>query len=218
MKQRFLGLLVWIVYRLLSMTWRLVLVEPPSLKKNFQDQRTVLLAHWHGDELALLQIIGQYRIATIASTSTDGEIMNTALRLFGALTSRGSSTRGGASALRALIRLLKTNRRNSSFAVDGPRGPIHQVKPGVFEVSRLMQVPIYPGGVACDRMWSFPKSWNKTYLPKPFARVVIFWGDELAPVCPDEDPRSPKLSERLENALHYAASLAQKQLAGQNGE
>ena len=218
MKQKFLGFLVWIIYRVLSMTWRLTLIEPPSLKKSFEDQSTVLFAHWHGDELALLQIIGQYRIATITSTSKDGEIMNTAVRLFGVLTSRGSSTRGGAGALRALIRLLKTHKRNSSFAVDGPKGPIHKVKPGIFVVSRLMQVPIFPGGVACDRKWSFPKSWNKTYLPKPFAHIVIYWGDELAPVSSDEDPRSSKLSERLENALHHAASLAQKQLAGQNGE
>lgn len=218
MKQKFIGFIIWMIYRLLSLTWRLTLVEPPSLKKSFQDRSSVLFAHWHGDELALLQIIGIYRIATIASQSKDGEIMNTAIKLFGAKTSRGSSTRGGAGALRTLIRLMKEEGRNSSFAVDGPKGPIYKAKPGVFEVSRLLKAPIYPGGVGCDRAWHFPKSWNQTYLPKPFAKIVIYWDEALPPVSSDEDPRSSKLSERLENALHHARGLAQKQLAVQNGE
>ena len=214
MKQRLLGVLVFLMYRLLSMTWRMQIIEPVSLKENCKNQKTVLLAHWHGDELSLLKLTPVYRVATITSTSKDGEIMNTALRLFGIKTARGSSTRGGSSALRGLVRILKNERRNSSLAVDGPKGPLHKAKPGIFEISRLLQAPIYPAGVSCDRAWRFPKSWNQAYLPKPFARLIVFWGEALPPVLPEEDPRDAKLAETLENALHYARAQAQKNLAG----
>lgn len=210
MKQRFLGFLVWVFYRILSSTWQVRLVESEELKKSFSEKIPVVLAHWHGDELVLFQLLGKYRIATLTSTSKDGQIMDAAVRLNGAMTTKGSSTRGGAEGLRALIRLVKKQYRNCSFAVDGPKGPRHKAKPGVFEMSRLLGAQIFPGGVACDRAWHFPKSWNKTFLPKPFAKIVIYWGEPLAAISPDEDPRSAKLSERLENALHYVGAEAQK--------
>lgn len=209
---RLLGFLVWLIYRVLSATWRVTLVEPESLQQNLREKKTFLLAHWHGDELALIQLTKRYRIATMASTSRDGEIMNTTLNLLGAVTSRGSSTRGGATGLRGLLRLVKELKRNCSFAVDGPKGPLHKVKAGVFEMSRLMNAPIYPGGVACDRAWKFPRSWNKAFLPKPFSRVVIYWGAALGPIDSSEDPRSSKLSETLENALRHAHEEAGKNL------
>ena len=173
------------------------------------------MAHWHGDELALIQLAPHYKLATITSTSKDGELMNSVLWMLGARTSRGSSTRGGVTALKGLLRLAKAG-RNCSFAVDGPKGPLHKAKPGVFEVSRMLDAPIYACGVACDRAWYFPKSWNKTYLPKPFARVIVFWTGPFGPVIRGEDPRSPQLAEMLEKELALAQARASKVIAEHN--
>ncbi|WP_415063451.1 lysophospholipid acyltransferase family protein [Bdellovibrio sp.] len=171
-----------------------------------------MLAHWHGDELALLSIVKRYRIATIASQSKDGELMAKVLKWLGAKTSRGSSTRGGVQALKGLLRLVKDG-GNCSFAVDGPKGPLHKVKPGVFELSRMISGPIYAAGVACDRAIHFPRSWNKTFLPKPFAKVIIYWEGPLAPVSRDADPRNPDLALELEALLHHARQQALKFIA-----
>lgn len=211
-KQKFIGALVWIIYRCLALTWRVRLIEPDSLKLALKEKHSVLFAHWHGDELALLYIIGKYRVATIASQSKDGEIMNTVINLQGALSTRGSSTRGAVGALKGLVRLIRQTQRNSSFAVDGPKGPIHEVKPGIFEVSRILQAPIYPGGVAVDRAWKFPRSWNQTFLPKPFAKIVIYWSEAMPPTSKDEDARSLVLKSELENALHQSGQFAAKNL------
>lgn len=175
----------------------------------------VILAHWHGDELALINTVKRYKIATIASQSKDGEIMANVLKWLGARTSRGSSTRGGVQALKGLIRLLKDG-GNCSFAVDGPKGPIHKVKPGVFELSRIIHSPIYACGVYCDRAIHFPRSWNKTYLPKPFAKIVIFWTSPLNEVTKEVDPRDPDLALELENLLHHARRQALKFVAQNN--
>ena len=148
-----LGTLVFLVYRLISLTWRIRLIEAPDLLARLENREPMIFSHWHGDEIVLVYLTRRYRIATITSTSKDGELMNTVIRLLGGVTTRGSSTRGGTSALKGLLRRLKTGGHNCSLAVDGPKGPLHQVKPGVFEVSRLVQAPIYVPGITCDSCW-----------------------------------------------------------------
>ena len=208
-----LGFIVWLFFKALSLTWRVTVEEPDSMIGSLKNHEPLILAHWHGDEVALIYLVRRYRIATITSTSKDGEMMNTVIRLLGGVTSRGSSTRGAITALKGLIRLVRDQERNSSFAVDGPKGPRHQVKPGVFELSRLMNSPIYAVGVSCDRAWIFHKAWNKAYLPKPFAKIYMRWAGPLGPIGKDLDPRSPELAQRLEDALRSAQSEALKKIA-----
>jgi lysophospholipid acyltransferase (LPLAT)-like uncharacterized protein len=201
--------LIWLIYKALSLTWRLRVFEPPVLNgARGKTHGTFTLAHWHGDELAFLSIVGRYNVVTITSTSVDGDLMDKVFRLMGGFTVRGSSTRGGISALKGLLRIVKKDLKNSSFAVDGPKGPIYKAKPGVFEVSKLTQSPIIPGGVFCSNAWRFPRSWNQTYLPKPFADVVVCWGEPLPKILENQDPRSPELALELENALHRCRTLA----------
>ncbi|OFZ28826.1 MAG: hypothetical protein A2622_05265 [Bdellovibrionales bacterium RIFCSPHIGHO2_01_FULL_40_29] len=202
-----LGFIVWIIYRILSATWRVRVVEDEALRSDIQNKQAVILSHFHQDELVLISLAPRYKIATMTSTSKDGEIMTTVLRLLGARISRGSSTRGGVSALKGLIQLCK-NGSNSTFAVDGPKGPLYEPKAGVFEFSRLLKSPIYAAGVACDRAWHFPRAWNKTFLPKPFARVFVVWTKAQDPVTKDQDPRSPELAKTLKNQLFAARQHA----------
>lgn len=212
-----LGFLVWLVYRTLSLTWRLQVEESSFMKEALQKHIPIILAHWHGDEIPLVQFAGHYRIATIVSNSKDGDMMNVLFHLLGGKTTRGSSTRGAVNALKGLIRHAK-NGFNTSFAVDGPKGPIHVVKPGVFEVSRLLFSSngggsIFVAGVACNRAWKFPKAWNKAYLPKPFAKINIVWIGPFGPINKDQDARSAELANSLAEALHKAHNEASKKVA-----
>ncbi len=188
------------------------LIEPEPLKQAIRDRKPFLMAHWHGDEIALIQLCRRYHIATMSSQSKDGQMMSVILRLLGAKTTAGSSTRGGVGGLKGLIRLMRDG-HSCSFAVDGPKGPIYKVKPGVFELSRLSDSPIYYCGVSVDRAIYFPKAWNKTFFPKPFAKIVIQWHGPLPPTTKDQDPRDPKLAEQLETLLHSAKEQALKVIA-----
>lgn len=211
LRKYILPYVVYIVYRILSWTWRITYNEDPELKKminsSVQSKQKngfgFCLAFWHGDELALIHASKRYRIATMTSTSKDGELMDKVLRLLGGKTSRGSSTRGGVRALKGLLILMKSG-YNAGMAVDGPKGPIHEVKPGVFEISRISQVPIFPGSVATNSMWRSDKSWNKTYLPKPFAQVIITWGNPMLPVDKKMNCRSEALAQELKTRIESA--------------
>lgn len=212
-----LGLFVWLFFKTLSMTWKVTVEEPESMRRSLQNKEPLIFAHWHGDEVALIYLIRRYRIATIASTSKDGEMMNTVIRLQGGITTRGSSTRGAINALKGLIRLVRDQKRNSSFAVDGPKGPIYQVKPGVFELSRLMNGQIYAVGVSCSKAWRFEKAWNKAFLPKPFSRIHMQWIGPIGPISRDQDPRGPELAKQLAEALHQGRAEALKKIAAPSG-
>lgn len=204
--------LLFVVYSALRFTWRIRVIESESMKRSIAAGEPMVLAHWHGDELGILYLLRRYRAAVMTSTSKDGELMNTVVQLFGARTSRGSSTRGGASALKGIIRLAREGWR-PSVAVDGPKGPYHKVKPGIFEISKVTGGTIYPIAVACDRAHIFHKAWNKTFLPLPFAHIVCVWGDGLPPVARGADAHDPDLARALENALTDAGQKARNTIA-----
>lgn len=209
---RFLGVIAFVFYSLLRATWRLHIHESESLKRAIKEKRPFVIAFWHGDELGIVQLGRRYRVAVITSTSKDGEIMNTAARLMGSKTSRGSSTRGGVSALKGIIRLAKQGYR-PSVAIDGPKGPYHKAKPGIFEISKVLGAEIFPLAIAADRSYVFEKSWNKAFLPLPFAKVVAMWGESLPAVAREADAHDGKLALDLERALDAAGQQARNLIA-----
>lgn len=211
-RRHILPTLLWLLYRVWSSSWRVQVVESEELKEALRSQELVTFAIWHGDELALLRFAHKYRVATMVSTSADGELMDRILHRFGFVTSRGSSTRGGTRALVGLLKLARTG-RNPVVAVDGPKGPLHKAKPGVFEISKKTGSRIFPGGIATSKRFVFKKSWNKTYLPLPFAKVTLFWGKPLEVPNKDTDSRDQRLAQSLESALATAGYEASKLIA-----
>lgn len=210
----FLPWIVWWTYWIWSRTWRVYVHELPSLQKKLAERSPLIFAHWHGDELAVIATVPRYRIATMTSTSSDGSLVDFVIKKLGGTTSRGSSTRGGVRALVGLIKTIRSGEYCGSMAVDGPKGPIYKVKPGVFELSTKTNADIVPTGVAISNPFIFKKSWNKAALPLPFSKVVIWFGAEWAP--PIEDSRSETLAMLLEEDLFAARENAVKELLNPN--
>jgi lysophospholipid acyltransferase (LPLAT)-like uncharacterized protein len=211
-RARVLPFLIWLVYRALWLTWRIRVHEAPAFRMALALGEPIVFAHWHGDELGILYLLKPYKACAMVSTSKDGEIMAGAIRWLGAKASRGSSTRGGVSALKGILRLAKEGWR-PSVAVDGPKGPYHKVKPGVFEISKLLSAPIVPLAVSAKHAYVFEKAWNKTYLPLPFSRIQVIFDSPLPAIGRDQDGRDPLLAERLEKALANAQQQARNLIA-----
>lgn len=206
----FLPWFVWWTYWIWSRTWRVSVRELPSLQQKLAERKPLIFAHWHGDELAIIATVPRYRIATMTSTSSDGSLVDFVIKKLGGATSRGSSTRGGVRALVGLIKTIRSGEYCGSMAVDGPKGPIYKVKPGVFELSVKTDAEIVPTGVAISNPFVFKKSWNKAALPLPFSKIVIWFEPEWTP--PTEDPRSETLPLLLEEDLIRARNNAAKEL------
>lgn len=203
---------VFIVYRLWTASWRTTVVRSKGLELALREHRPVIFAHWHGDEMVIIPFVPIFKIATMTSTSKDGELVDFVLRKLGGVTSRGSSTRGGIGALKGLIRYMRSGEHNASMAVDGPKGPLHQVKPGVFELSKLTSSEIVPVGVACHSAKIFEKSWNKARLPWPFAKVVVVFAEPLPAIDRECSVNLEENGENLRAAIFDASQQALKKL------
>jgi lysophospholipid acyltransferase (LPLAT)-like uncharacterized protein len=146
----------------------------------------------------------------LVSPSDDGSISTLLLEAFGFRVVRGSTSRGGARALRVMLELLQGG-GVVVITPDGPRGPRHGVNSGLPWMARATGYPIQPIAFAVDRAWRL-SSWDRFTIPKPFARVVIDWG-ELMHVPRETDPAElERVGEELRSRLMGAEARAFAQL------
>ncbi|MGV1099583.1 lysophospholipid acyltransferase family protein [Thiovibrio sp. JS02] len=115
--------------------------------------------------------------AAMVSASDDAEFVARILARKGYVTARGSRNRGGLSALKGLVAAMKSGCRVVIVA-DGSQGPPRRMQAGALLLAGRMEAPILPMVMAADRYWAF-RSWDKTLLPKPFARIHLRYGEPL---------------------------------------
>jgi hypothetical protein len=139
-----------------------------------------LFALWHNRLLYLGYRLGRERLVIMVSRSRDGDLIARAAHDHGIAAVRGSTTRGGAAAARALARAMREHGLAGFVTPDGPRGPRYALQPGVLLVARLAGASIVPAAIGFSSKWVF-KSWDGFLLPKPFARARIVYGAPCAP-------------------------------------
>ena len=167
------------------------------------------VAHWHGDELALVSRFGHLAPTLLVSHSKDGEIMARATRALGYRVTRGSSTRGAVGGLMALIKAVREGHM-VVLAVDGPQGPRGVCKPGIVRLVQKTGVPLFPVGVATARRFVFKNTWNQVYLPLPFSRQIILVDKPISfpeETGPEEMDRYCRQVEQGLRAAHEKAVM-----------
>lgn len=175
-----LGILLGFVARVWLMTLRVEVDVHPGLSIGDAAKRPWVLAFLHGKQWPLLAWKRRRRTAVMVSLSNDGAIQTRALSMLGLEVVRGSSSRGGARGLAAIVRRLRDG-HDAAFAVDGPRGPYGHPKPGVVLAARRSDALIVPMGSAMGAGKVFDRAWDRFALAWPFARVVVTLGAPLDP-------------------------------------
>lgn len=153
------------------------------------DYGRVVVAVWHQRFLPALGYVTKFRHfrpIVMISQSKDGELAARLAKKLGLVPVRGSSSRGGTTALLAIKEALKKNRAVVHI-VDGPRGPKGVVKPGLVSIAQMSGAVILPVIVSAEKAW-IARSWDQFMIPKPFSRVTIEWGQPFfAPRHIDRD-------------------------------
>jgi lysophospholipid acyltransferase (LPLAT)-like uncharacterized protein len=167
---RLLGLVAWLWLRTLRV--RLEVCE--ELPK---DQPWVLV-FFHGKQWPLLAWKRRRVTTVLVSHSDDGKIQAAALSVLGFDVVRGSSSRGGARGLAALVKRMRQG-EDAAFAVDGPRGPYGEVKPGAEAAARAVSGVVVPMGSAIAGGHVFSRAWDRFGLAWPFGRVAVVIGPAL---------------------------------------
>ena len=112
----------------------------------------------------------------LLSRHHDAEILSHAARHLGFDFVRGSTSRGGVSALREL--LAKSQGMNLTITPDGPRGPRRVLAQGPVYLASKLQMPLVLLGLGYDRPWR-AKSWDRFAVPRPFSRARAVVSPEL---------------------------------------
>jgi lysophospholipid acyltransferase (LPLAT)-like uncharacterized protein len=172
-----LGFLLGVVARLWLSTLRLSLEVHPSLQE--ASDRPWVLAFFHGKQWPLLAWKRRRPTVVMVSLSADGELQTRALSVLGFTVVRGSSSRGGALGLAAIVRHLKEGAHDAAFAVDGPRGPYGVPKPGVLLAARRGGALVVPMGSAVASGKVLHRAWDRFALAWPFTRVAVVLGAPL---------------------------------------
>jgi len=181
------------IVRLLARTLQ-IRREEATVRGLWRDGTPAIYAVWHGRILLLPYLYGWRRARVLASRSRDGELLARFVTRFGLEAVRGSSSRGGAEALRLLARSLREG-RDAVVAPDGPRGPREAVKPGLVTLARITGAPIVPMTLGASAEWRLG-SWDEFRIPRPFARCVLRFGDPIR--VPDGADRGAQEAARKE--------------------
>ncbi len=124
---------------------------------------------WHEYILFPLYLRGHCNLAMLLSRHRDAEILSHAAHHLGFDFVRGSTNRGGVTALREL--LAKSRNMHLTITPDGPRGPRRRLAPGCIYLASKLGLPLVAMGYGYDRPWRVRSAWDQFAIPRPHSRA-----------------------------------------------
>ena len=201
--------------RALGVTLRIRLAGVEPLRPLWAAGRPLIYAVWHGRILMLPWLnaylrrrVGARACRVLASRSRDGELVARYVERFGLGVVRGSSSRGGAAAVRELAATLRGG-EDIVVVPDGPRGPRCELQPGIVMLAAVTGAPIVPMAFAA-RPARRLASWDQFLVPAPFARGAAVFGP-VTTVARDDDREKARAA--IERALIEITATADEMVS-----
>jgi lysophospholipid acyltransferase (LPLAT)-like uncharacterized protein len=216
LRARVLSFIAWLIISLWSRTLRVRFVNRGILDGLEAAGKNCIFAFWHGRQFLLFHSHRNGGMVIPASESRDGEIQALILRRFGFGVVRGSSKRRGDRALMGLVDALRRGEK-VAIAVDGPRGPLHEVKQGVAYLAGKLDKPIVPVMTAARRYWTLGRTWDRYMIPYPFTDCVVVYGEPITVHGTSEQELEAKRRE-LADTLNRTMEAADRSFPGKTGD
>jgi lysophospholipid acyltransferase (LPLAT)-like uncharacterized protein len=199
------------VLRALAWTWRVRFVNEHVVRDLRGRQQPFIHVLWHGQLLPLLWTHRDRSVAVVVSEHRDGEIIARVAHALGFRTVRGSTSRGAARALLQASRELEAG-FDVAITVDGPRGPAGVVTPGAPVIAQRTGAPMVPTAASANRAWRL-RSWDRFLVPKPFARVIVVYGEPIT--IGGTNPRDASAEvDTVARGINTASDVAMASLGG----
>lgn len=205
------GRVLYMLFRIYLFTVRLKVVNRTQAEaKAAETGKGYILCSWHCNILIVVRTHHHRKMCALLSAHRDADPLEALLKPAGTHIVRGSTARGG---IRAMRELVNAARRGYNFmiAVDGPRGPRHEVQIGAVFLAQKTGCPLMPAGIAWRRYWEL-KTWDRFRIPKPFTRAVGVCGDPIV-VPPELDNQGrEEYRQTLQRALEECEAEAERVL------
>lgn len=189
-----------------SISW-----EEPPYPPDATYEKPVIYSFWHRAVFAGAWLWRKAGAAVMVSRSFDGEYIARTIEKLGFTAVRGSSSRGGATALLALKSKLEQG-IPVVFTIDGPRGPKYVAKPGPVLLSRASAKPMAAFYVALSDAWVL-KTWDELMIPKPFSKALVRFSAKLQVPGDANDQQMAEFHRQLQATLERVTSFAEEHVA-----
>ena len=217
----FQGGLAWSIasyVRLVHLTCRFNQRRADIPERFWADDETFICATWHGQNLILPLFWHNWRtLKILVSKHGDGEIIAKLMHRLGLGTIRGSGApkgkaekskeKGGAAALRAMVRALK-NGASIGLTADMPPGPRRIAGLGIVTMARLSGRPILPIVATTRARLVLGNTWDKFTIPLPFNRGAVVWGEPIFVPRDADDAKIEACRQQVEDALNQLTQEA----------
>lgn len=168
--------IIFHVLNLYTKTLRVRLEGAEKVQQHLENGGRVIMTSWHQRFFGgfFIPQIFQWSPCIMISKSRDGDFVAQIARQVGWIPVRGSSSRGGKEALRAMVQGVHEHKIGGHI-VDGPTGPPRIIKPGLISLAQSAKAVICPTVVSYEKVW-IANSWDRFMVPKPFSRVLLRFG------------------------------------------
>lgn len=199
-------LLAWYI-RFVHRTTRWDIVGGDILERHWNAGIPFIAAFWHS---RLLMMVCQWRsqqpVHMLISQHADGRFIARTVDRFGLGVIAGSSRRGGADAVRAMVKALKAG-ESIGITPDGPRGPRQRIGAGPISLARLSGAPILPVTYSFKHRILL-KSWDRLLVPLPFGKAVLVCGRPVEVPREASEAALEALREEVEERLNAITAAA----------
>ena len=183
----------------ITIRWRIESDEIPS--EMLKSKKPFIIAFWHG-RLGMFVHAWRFEnpINIMISEHRDGLLISRAVAPFGINTLAGSSTKGGSSVLRKVIRAIQRG-EVVGITPDGPQGPRMRASKGIVEASRFSGAPIIPLALSAKSAF-IASSWDRLIIPVPFTKGIFLWGRPIYVPRDAGKDQIVKIASALETTLN----------------
>lgn len=207
--------------RLVRRTGRFEVRRGDIAARFWAEDRPFVAATWHGQNMILPTFWHNWReMRILVSKHGDGEIVAGVMHFLGVGTIRGAGVpkgeerahkqkgKGGAGALRAMVRALGEN-ISIGLTADLPPGPARRAGEGIVMLARLSGHPIVPVAATTSARIQLD-NWDRFTINLPFSRGALVWGEPIY-VPRDATPEELEAARlRVEDGLNAVAREAEE--------
>jgi len=215
------GFTVAMTLKFIRLTSRFEVHHIDIAQRFWADDEPFIGATWHGQNLILPTFWHNWReMRILVSRHGDGEIVSKIMYYLGVGTIRGSGVpkgeerrekhkgKGGAGALRAMVRALGEN-ISIGLTADLPPGPARRAGDGIVMLARLSGRPIVPVA-ATTRARIRLNNWDRFTINLPFSKGALVFGEPIY-VPRDADPETLEAARlSVETALNAVFDEAER--------
>jgi len=163
--------------RLLQATTRRSYRNQEALARAREIGGAYIMAFWHSRLLLMRFGYPDSNAVVLQSQHRDSRMLARVMSRFDTGQVWGSTTRGGISAVREVLRRIKAG-KDIAIAPDGPRGPRRRAQIGTITIARLAGKAIVPMAYSA-RPSARLRSWDRQLVPYPFSRATYAYGEPI---------------------------------------